>query len=364
MKIGWRGVFGILLSAGFLYFAFRGIKLDEVVAHMRGTNVGLMVLAAVLATGTFPLRAIRWRPILDPVAPKLPYGKLWRATAIGMMINNVVPARVGEVARAFALSRSAPEVPFTASLASLVVDRLLDAILIFGLMFAAMLAPAFPQGAQISGRPVSSYAIFGVSVTLVGLAAMYLFILFPNRVLALWDRAARRLPPKVAAKGRETLVSLAKGLSVLRSPRRFAVVLWWTLAHWLLNALAFWVGFRAAGMDLPFSAALFLQGIIAIGVAVPQAPGFFGVFENFARIGLAGIYGVPADAAVSWAIGYHLLSFVPITLIGAWYFLRAGLSMGEISGAQRTVVEPQAVEPPAVEPPVDERHSASAASGR
>jgi hypothetical protein len=97
-------------------------------------------------------------------------------------------------------------------------------------------------------------------------------------------------------------------------------------------------------MDLPFSAALFLQGIIAIGVAVPQAPGFFGVFEHFARIGLVGIYGVPADAAVSWAIGYHLMSYVPITVIGAWYFLRAGLSMGEISGAQRSAEEPD-VEP-------------------
>jgi len=342
MKIGWRGVFGILLSAGFLYFAFRGIKLDEVVANMRGTNLGLMLLAAVLATGTFPLRAIRWRPILDPVAPGLPYGKLWRATAIGMMINNVVPARVGEIARAFALSRSAPEVPFTASLASLVVDRLLDAIVIFGLMFAAMLSPAFPQGAQISGRPVANYAIFGITVTLVGLAAMYLFILFPNRVFAIWDRLTRRLSPALAAKGRQALVSLSKGLSVLRSPKRFAIVLWWTLAHWLLNALAFWVGFRAAGMELPFSAALFLQGIVAIGVAVPQAPGFFGVFENFARIGLAGIYGVSADAAVSWAIGFHLLSFIPITLIGAWYFLRAGLSMGEISGAQRSAAEPAA----------------------
>ena len=352
MKIGWRGAFGILLSAGFLYFAFRGIRFDEVVTHMRRTNVWLMVLSAVLATGTFPLRAIRWRPILDPVVPKIPYGKLWRATAIGMMINNVVPARVGEIARAFALSRSTPALPFPASLASLVVDRLLDAILLFGLMFAAMLSPAFPQGAQISGRPVSTYAIFGVGVTLVGLAAMYVFILFPGRILAIWDALTRRTP-KISVKGREALVSLSKGLSVLRSPRRFAVVLGWTLAHWLLNALAFWVGFRAAGMDLPFSAALFLQGIIAIGVAVPQAPGFFGVFEHFARIGLVGIYGVSADAAVSWAIGYHLMSYVPITLIGAWYFLRAGLSMGDISSAKSS----------AVEPPIEHRASAPVAPG-
>ncbi|HEU4722614.1 MAG TPA: lysylphosphatidylglycerol synthase transmembrane domain-containing protein [Gemmatimonadaceae bacterium] len=344
MKIGWRGVLGILLSAGFLYFAFRGIELDEVMTHMRTTNVWLMVLAAALATGTFPLRAIRWRPILDPVVPDIPYGKLWRATAIGMMINNVVPARVGEIARAFALTRSTPALPFPAALASLVVDRLLDAVVLFGLMFAAMLAPAFPQGAEISGRPVSSYAIYGLGFTVVVIAALYAFILFPARVLAIWDALSRRMSPKIAAKGRDALISLSRGLSVLRAPRRFAVVLWWTLAHWLLNAFAFWVGFRAAGMDLPFSAALFLQGIIAVGVAVPQAPGFFGVFEHFARIGLVGIYGVPADAAVSWAIAYHLMSYVPITLIGAWYFLRAGISMGEISGAQRSATGP-GVEP-------------------
>ena len=81
MKIGWRGVFGILLSAGFLYFAFRGIRVDEVMTHMRRTNVGLMVLAAVLATGVFPLRAIRWRPILDPIAPNLPF-RVTRAAKI------------------------------------------------------------------------------------------------------------------------------------------------------------------------------------------------------------------------------------------------------------------------------------------
>jgi hypothetical protein len=255
-----------------------------------------------------------------------------------------VPARVGEVARAFALTRSTPALPLPAALASLVVDRLLDAVLLFGLMFAAMLSPAFPQDAQISGRSVSSYAVIGVAFTVVALALLYAFILFPARVLGIWDAVSRRMSRTIAAKGHDALVSLSKGLSVLREPRRFAVVLWWTLAHWLLNALAFWVGFRAAGMDLPFSAALFLQGIIAIGVAVPQAPGFFGVFEHFARIGLVGIYGVPADAAVSWAIGYHLMSYVPITVIGAWYFLRAGLSMGEISGAQRSAEEPD-VEP-------------------
>ena len=83
---------------------------------------------------------------------------------------------------------------------------------------------------------------------------------------------------------------------------------------------------------MPFSAALFVQGIIAIGVALPSAPGFFGVFEVAARAGL-GVYGVPPDLAVAWAIGYHILSFIPITVIGAVYFARLGLRMGELRGA-------------------------------
>ena len=334
MKLGWRGVLGILLSAGFLYFAFRGIALAEVADHIRRANLGLLLLSAVAATCIFPLRAMRWRPILDPIAPNLPFARLWSATAIGMMINNVVPARAGEFARAFALSRSTPQVPFPAAFASLAVDRLFDAVVVLVLMFGAMLDPAFPRGATFMERPVSSYATFFLLVTLAGIAVLYAVVLFPAAVLRLYELLARRLVPRFEARGREALVSLANGLSVLRTPRRFVAVFAWTVLHWVVNALAFWIAFRAVGIDAPFSAALFLQGIIAIGVAIPQAPGFFGVFETFGKYGL-GIYGVAPDAAVTWAIGFHFLSYVPITLIGAWYFVRAGLSMRDLGGAER-----------------------------
>lgn len=110
-------------------------------------------------------------------------------------------------------------------------------------------------------------------------------------------------------------------------------VLAWTIAHWLCNALAFWLAFRAFGITAPLSAALFLQGLVAIGVAAPQAPGFFGIWELFGQAGLA-LYGVSGDVAVSWAISYHVLTYIPITLMGAWYFARAGLSVDEITSTQ------------------------------
>jgi len=338
MKFGWRGALGILLSAGFLYLAFRGIQLTEVVAHIRRANVGLLLLSAVTATCIFPLRARRWRPILDPIAPDIPFAKLWSATAIGMMINNVVPARAGELARAYALSRSTPVVPFPAAFASLAVDRLFDAVVVLLLMFVAMLDPAFPSGATLMNRPVATYAVGGVAFTVAVIAAMYAIVLFPARVLRTYELIARRVAPRFEARGREALVSLSNGLSVLKTPGRFASVFAWTLLHWLVNGLAFWIAFKAVGVRAPFSAALFLQGIIAIGVAIPQAPGFFGVFETFGKYGL-GIFGVPADTAVTWAIGFHFLSYVPITVIGAWYFGRAGLSMQDLGGAERVATE-------------------------
>ena len=333
MKFGWRSGLGIALSAVLLYLAFKDIEFAKVMANVRKANVGLLAISAIAATFIFPLRARRWRPILDPVAPDLPFDVLWRPTAIGMMINNVVPARAGEIARAFALSRFEPRVPFPAAFASLAVDRLFDAVVLLMLMFGAMLDPAFPADAQVFGLSMTSIAVKGIAFVVVVLVAMYAMVLYPARVLSLYELVARRIAPKLEEKGRVALVALTHGLSVLRTPGRFASVFGWTLIHWLLNAFAFWIAFRAVGITAPYSAALFLQGVIAIGVAAPQAPGFFGVFELFGKEGLS-LYGVSPDAAVTWAIGFHFLSFVPITLIGAVYFIRAGLSMGEIGSVE------------------------------
>jgi uncharacterized protein (TIRG00374 family) len=106
----------------------------------------------------------------------------------------------------------------------------------------------------------------------------------------------------------------------------------WTLAHWLLNALGFWFAFKAVGITAPLSAALFLQAFIALGTAVPALPGFFGVFEYMSVQGLS-VYGVGQQQAATWAIGYHLLSFVPITLIGAYYFARLGVKLRDLHPA-------------------------------
>jgi len=297
------------------------------------------------ATAIFALRARRWQTILEPVAGKLPFGPLWRATAVGMMVNNVVPARAGEIARAYALTREVP-VPFATSLASLAVDRLFDAIVLLLLAAAALLDPALSSADTLAGRPLSAFATGAATIVILLLLALYALVFFPNQLLRLFELFARRVSPATEQRGRKVLETFVDGLSVLRSPGRFAAVFGWTLAHWLLNALGFWLSFRAVGITAPLSAALFLQAFIAMGTAVPALPGFFGVFEYMSVQGLA-VYGIGQQQAATWAIGYHLFSFIPITVIGAYYFARLGVKLRDLQPAPDATIRSTPA-PPAI----------------
>ena len=334
MRPRWRAALGVVLSAALIYWTLHGISPTGVAQRLSEADPLLFAAATFCATAIFALRAWRWQTILEPIASRIPFGPLWRATAVGMMVNNVVPARAGEIARAYALTKEAP-VPFATALASLVVDRLFDAIVLLLLAATALLDPALSSADTIAGRPLSSFATGAGMLVLLLLVALYALVYFPTQLLRLFELFARRVSPSVEERGRRVLETFMRGLSVLRSPGRFAAVFGWTVAHWLLNALGFWLAFKAVGIAAPFSAALFLQAFIALGTAVPALPGFFGVFEYMSVQGLA-VYGVSQQQSATWAIGYHLFSFIPITLIGAYYFARLGVRLRDLQASPET----------------------------
>lgn len=103
MKIGWRGFLGVVISVALLWWTLRGESFGDIWNVLRTSNVSLFLLGAGLATLAFPIRAWRWHYILEPSAGKIPFGPLWRATAIGFMVNNVALARAGELARAYVI---------------------------------------------------------------------------------------------------------------------------------------------------------------------------------------------------------------------------------------------------------------------
>ena len=339
MKIGWRGILGVVISVALLWWTLRGESFSDIWNVLRTSNVLLFVLAAAVSTLTFPMRAWRWHYILEPSAGKIPFGPLWRATAIGMMVNNVSPARAGELARAYVLSRETGRVRFTASLASLVVDRVFDSLIVLLLLLIVVSLPGFPENATVGNWPIERLLMVGAIVAMVALVTLVLAALFPDRLARLWERALGGRAPRLMARGRDILLAFGSGLSVLRDARQSAIVFVWTLAQWLVNGASFWIAFKAVGIEAPFSAALFLQSLLAVAVAAPSAPGFFGVFEAASKVALS-VYGIGDTLAVSYALGYHLLGWIPITVIGFWYLGRMGLHLKDMQNARDTTANP------------------------
>jgi hypothetical protein len=328
MHVGWRAAAGLAVSVLLLWWVLRDVSFSAVAAELAASNPTLFVLATAAATAIFALRALRWQVILKPVGPHVSFGAAWRATTIGMMINNIAPARAGELARAYALTREVPAVPLASSVASLAVDRVFDALVLLFLGLVALLDPSLPATAQIAGRSIGGWAGVGALLVAALLAGLYLLVVFPSAMISVYELFTRRLSATLEERGRSALRGFSAGLGALRSPKEFAIVFAWTVAHWLLNSLAFWLAFRAVGIDVPFTATFLVQALIAFGVAIPAAPGFFGVFEALAVASLA-LYGVDRASAVSFAIGFHILSFIPVTVLGAYYATRLGLGFRE-----------------------------------
>jgi uncharacterized protein (TIRG00374 family) len=334
MKNGVRAALGVLLSVMLLWWTMKDTSVHAVWDVLSKSSLPLWIACMVFATAIFPLRARRWQALLAPVAGRLPFRSLWEATAIGMMATNVIPFRAGEFARPFALSRAEPRVKFTAAFASVAVDRLFDATVVLLMMLLATLDPAFPSQQPIGDHTLAFYLKPTALFLGLVLAGLVLFVVAPDRVFAISDAIMRRVAPRFEPKVRALLEGFVSGLHVLRSPKLIAEVFFWTVLHWLCNAFAFWLGFQAMHITAPFSAGLMIQALIAIGVALPSTPGFFGPFEFFGKAGLA-VYGVGNAAAVGWVLGFHVLSFIPITIMGAWYLTRMKLHLRDFTGAAK-----------------------------
>jgi len=324
---------GLAVTLALLAWALHDVRPRELLGYMRRVDPLLLVATVVLATLTFPLRTIRWRLILRDVGgSRFPLLPLWHATAIGFMANNLLPVRAGEFARAYAARQALP-VRFTTALASVGVERVLDGLVLVGLLALGLAAPSFPQHATIGGAALSSVAT-GAALLFGAILVLALLVVHrPAPWLALLRRVARAaLPARFADRITHAAEGLVAGLEVLKSPARFVGVVLWSLVLWLVNAASFAICFRAFGLPVPPEGALLLQAIIGFGVALPSSPGFVGVFEAATRATLA-VYGIDATRAVSYAVAYHVTTFVPITLLGLYSLSRLRLHLTELRAA-------------------------------
>lgn len=322
---------GLLISAALVWLAFRGTNWDNLWISIRSMRVLPMLLAISISTLPFVLRVPRWQLLLrhDDDSP-LPVAPLWHAIAIGFAANNTLPFRAGEVLRVAVASRLG-RVSFATALSSLAVERVLDALMVVGMLGIGLVAANFPPNITVAGTPVATTAGRIGAACLLALCAAVLAAWRRDLALGLLRRVVGHGP--IGERLHHFVDRLLVGLNALRDPRRAIPVIGWTVVIWLVNAAAFYTAFAAFSLDIPFSGALVLQGLLMIGIAAPQAPGYVGGFEAPIVLVL-GFYSINKEVALAYALSYHILTFIPITLLGAWSAVQSGVTLKSARAVQ------------------------------
>jgi glycosyltransferase 2 family protein len=312
---------GVAVSAVLLWVAVRGVSLDEVLQQLRQVRpVWLLpVLASIFLR--FWLTAIRWQLLLRPVK-SIGIHRLFAITMVGFMANNVLPARLGEFVRAYALGRSEalpPSVPF----ATIVIERIFDGFTLL-LFLVGGLSFLRPSRTLLWAAGLTCALYLGVLGTLL--------VLRTERGQELLIGALDRLPGRVAGPARRLLETFRAGLEVLGDVRALLLTTLLSIAIWVVSAAGVEASFRAFTLDLPPYASFLLLGTIAVALVLPSAPGYVGPLQVGTVQGLA-LVGVARETALSLSIVYHLCNYIPITLVGLAYLSALNLTLGELRTA-------------------------------
>ena len=337
MKRDWRVVLGFGITTVLLWWVLKDVPLGTVWTEIRGADFWLLGLAVAIGYTNYLFRAMRWGLLLRPICSGTSLGSRFAAMNIGFMATNLIPLRVGEFVRPYALSRMEP-VSVSGAFGSLVVERFLDSLTIAALLFVAIAAPGFPENPVVWGASLGVWIRLFLVALGVLLFFMVLLLLFPRPLVRSVEKVARFLPKKLARLVVDVLEAFLDGLTVLRSPALLIQAIAWSVWIWLFQSLSFWVAFMAFGIHVGLDVALFLNGTVALAVAAPAAPGFLGTFQLGVTGGL-GVYGVSEAAAVAVSFGFWAGGFLPVTLVGLYFAWKLGLSIGEVGTSEARVEE-------------------------
>jgi uncharacterized protein (TIRG00374 family) len=319
----WQFWLGVIISLIFLYVALRGLRLDELGKAFKQANYWWVVPGVIVYFIRVWATAWRWHYLLKPLK-SIPTSKLFPTVAIGYFGNNILPARIGEVLRAIVLKKD-ENVPISASLATIIVERVFDGVVMLGFVFLNL--PELAKLTSSSGfiGDIRTLAVIGTGAFISALLVFLAGAMFPERTLSIVERVTRRLPERY----REKILGLSDrflgGLAALRSPRGVLMVFVTSVVIWLLETGKYWFVMHAFPFKVSFFTLMLMNGIVNLATTIPSAPGYVGTFDA-PGIAVLQAYNVPKATAAAYTLALHLALWFPITALGGYYMLKKGIN--------------------------------------
>lgn len=319
---------GLAVSLFFLVLLFRKIDPDKLAEAFRRMDWRYLVPAVLLTFASYYLRALRWRCLLAPIQ-RTGMGNLLCSTLIGYMANNLLPARLGELVRAYSLAQK-ERLDTGTVFATLVVDRLCDGFTVLVVLLVTFFTLRLPPAMEA----VQNGLVTGGYVTLALYLAVVLFLLFlktqTQHTLGFLYFLLTPFPERIAIKLSGWLNSFISGIKLSRDPATlFGIVLSslviWAAAIWPIDLVL-----RSFGIVLPITASMFIMVFLVFAVMVPASPGYVGTY-HFACVTALSAFGISGEKALSVALVIHGLSFFPVIAVGLLLLWKDKLSLGRLA---------------------------------
>jgi uncharacterized protein (TIRG00374 family) len=322
-------VLGLLIAALGLYIFFKDVDVDRLIRELGAVNVNAIIVCCGLAVFVLYLRAVRWYLFL-PSTPGTSKKYLFKNVTIGFMVNNILPARIGEAVRALILWQK-NGYPVTVCIGSVVLERIID-LMMFLLVFIIPVL-ILPQCSFLM-----PYAIVAGCLVLLGILAMLFYANFQTATGQIGSWMVSKLPERFRDRLTRIGKELSSTLGWLNSPGLVLGVI--SLSFIICLCYVVMVILITGKTDISFGIleGMFIQAFAAFGSAIPLAPGYVGTQHAVVLQGLE-ILGMDGDKARALAIIYHALNYVVINILGLVFFFSMKLSFKEVFSAKKKLEE-------------------------
>jgi len=307
---------GIIISAVFLYFAARNVDFSRIPETLSRVDYPLYLLSMLVYVFSFFVKALQVRIMLS-------FGKSVRTmplvppVMIGYYCNNIFPLKAGEVVRSSLIARKL-SLPFWAVLSAMLLERSMDLVFVLLIALLTSFFIAFPVELIVSIRGFIVFLIFVYAFFIILAVAAKKGWAAPGVV-------TRILPERVRSYVGTMVRRLADGLWAIKKPAPLMGTLSVGLLFWIINMLGYYLRLESFGLPSSFTAVGFFIVVVGLGVSIPSAPSYVGVFHLLVVFAL-GVFNVSKDEAFSFALFSHALDFIIVGILGNISVLMEGIN--------------------------------------
>jgi len=326
--------FGLVVAGLAIYFTLRNVPMDELWSAFETVQYIHLIPITIIALIIYIIRAFRWKVLVSPLHPAT-VGELLPPLAIGIL-GNLLPLRAGEILRGYLLKKKL-NISFSSSLATIMVERIFDILMLLFLMIwtFAFQANLFNVHVEWLGKSLMDVAL-GVGIILAGIFMGLVFFILLLIFRRKWKYPLEKIfvkffPEQWQHKVRALVKNFILGLDMVRNPKDIISVTLYSILEWGLAISAYYFWFLAFNLHDPTIASLILVSIlIPIFMTALPTPGFLGSIQVANFIAVHEILGesevtAAALGMVAWGWG-----FFTQTCFGIFYIIREHLAIREV----------------------------------